>query len=216
MVDMPEIARAITILHRAEGHLRLHLPPALAHEPAASHLERALLALAGVRRAAVDRRHAKLAVHFDAYVCSPGDIARALLAAAQQAALLPAAAVGGQEVATRARARRAQGWLRLQAQAIRQRYRAAARRASTLVSAARSEVGKRSPLARVLGPELFNERAVLNLLNDITALYLIKIHWNLITQRWLRAPFAHRYEWLTILYLTYLFVRFRRQSQKGR
>lgn len=213
MAATPEIARAITVLHRAAGHLRFRLPPALAREPAAAHLEQALLALAGVRRAVVDRDHAKLAVHFDARAQAPGDIGRALLAAATQAAALPPPAA---QAAPRRRTGRAVPWLKHQAQAMRQRYARLASRARLVAGAARGELTKRSPLARVLAPEILNERAVLSLLNDITALYLIKIHWSLITQRWLRAPWAYRYEWLTIVYLTYLFVRFRRQAHKAK
>jgi hypothetical protein len=212
----PEIARAITVLHRADGHLRFRLPPALAREPAASHMEQALLKLAGVRRAVVERGHAKLAVHFDAHALAVGNLARTLAAAAQEAAMLPPVVVEAAAAAERRRPGKAVPWLKRKVQGIRQRYTVVASQARLLTAVARGELAKRSPLARVLGPEIFNERAVLNLLNDITALFLIKIHWNLITQRWLRAPWAHRYEWLTVLYLTYLFVRFRKQMQKGR
>jgi hypothetical protein len=215
-VSTPEIARAITVLHRTPDHLRFALPPALAREPAASHMEQALLKLAGVRRAVVDRGHAKLAVHFDAHTRAVGEIARALLAAAQEATMLPPAPVEGVAAVERPRPGRAVAWLKRKTRAIQQRYRTVALQARTLTAAARGELIRRSPLARVFGPELFNERAILSLLNDIAALYLIKVHWNLITQRWLRAPFAHRYEWLTIIYLTYLFVRFRKQTQKAK
>jgi hypothetical protein len=179
-------------------------------------VELALLRLAGVRRAAVDRGCAKLAVHFDAHTQTVGDIARALLAAAREAAMLPPVPLEGEAVAERTRPGKAVPWLKRKTQAVQRRYRTVALQARTLTTAARDELTRRSPLARVLGPVLFNQRTVLTHLNDITALYLIKVHWNLMRRRWLRAPFAHRYEWLTIGYLTYLFVRFRRQMQEGK
>lgn len=212
----PEIAHAITVLHRADGHLRFRLPPALAREPAGPHLRRALLRLGGVRRVAVDRGRATLAVHFDAHTQTVGDIARALQAAAREAAVLPPVPLEGGAAAERTRLGKAVPWLIRRAQAVRRRYRTVVVQARTLTTAAGDELARRSPLARALGPVLLNERTVLNTLNDITALYLIKVHWNLITQRWLRAPFAHRYEWLTIAYLTYLFVRFRKQMLNER
>lgn len=211
----PEIAHGITVLHRADGHLRFRLPRALVREPAAAHIERALLRLVGVRRAAVDRAHGKLAVHYDAHALAAGDIARALLAAAQDAAMSPPAAGGGAAPVARSQPGRAAGWLHRRLQAAHQRYLAAASRARTLWRAAHTELARRSPVARALLPQRSNERTLHNLLNDITAFYLIRAHWNLITQRWLRAPFAHRYEWLTLGYLTYLFLRFRKHAQQG-
>jgi hypothetical protein len=50
-------------------------------------------------------------------------------------------------------------------------------------------------------------------MTDVLVLYLIRVHWDRITQQWLRAPFRFRYEWLAVFYLTYLMVRAR---QRGR
>jgi len=63
-------------------------------------------------------------------------------------------------------------------------------------------------------PKGLDERTVINFLNDIAALYLVKIHWDLITKRWTQAPFTYRYEWLTVFYLVFLLVRSRKQAPK--
>lgn len=54
------------------------------------------------------------------------------------------------------------------------------------------------------------EKAVIDFLNDVLVLYLIKIHWTRITQQWLVKPFVHRYEWMAVFYLFFLLVRSRR------
>ena len=45
------------------------------------------------------------------------------------------------------------------------------------------------------------------------AFYLIKVHWELITKRWMRNPVAHADAWLAIFYLMYLLVRYRKTNK---
>ncbi|MGB5206723.1 MAG: hypothetical protein WBN76_03320, partial [Azonexus sp.] len=56
------------------------------------------------------------------------------------------------------------------------------------------------------------EKAVINFANDIVAFYLIRVHWNLITQHWIKAPLQHGNAWLTVFYLTFLLVRYRKSA----
>jgi len=56
------------------------------------------------------------------------------------------------------------------------------------------------------------EKAVISFLNDILVLFLIKLHWNDITQKWLLKPFMYRYEWMALFYLFFLLVRSRKQK----
>lgn len=58
------------------------------------------------------------------------------------------------------------------------------------------------------------ERAAINFLNDILAFYLIKVHWDLITRRWLKEPLKFANAWLTVFYLVFLLVRYRKQAPK--
>ena len=51
---------------------------------------------------------------------------------------------------------------------------------------------------------------MINFANDIVAFYLIRVHWNLITQHWIKAPLQHGSAWLTVFYLTFLLVRYRK------
>jgi hypothetical protein len=58
------------------------------------------------------------------------------------------------------------------------------------------------------------EKAITNFLNDLLAFYLIRVHWDLITQRWLREPLKYRNAWLTVFYLVFLLVRYRKAVAK--
>ena len=68
-----------------------------------------------------------------------------------------------------------------------------------------------------LQPMLANaltEKAIINFLNDIVAFYLIKVHWELISQRWLKDPVKYGNAWLTTFYLVFLLVRYRKSIAK--
>jgi hypothetical protein len=55
-----------------------------------------------------------------------------------------------------------------------------------------------------------DEDTVIHVLNDALMLYLIRLHWPLIAEQWIRRPWLHRYEWLATGYMLYLYVRSRR------
>lgn len=57
------------------------------------------------------------------------------------------------------------------------------------------------------------ESTVIEFLNDALVLFLIKLHWHMITQHWLRQPWRYRYEWMAAFYLIFLLVRSRRPKR---
>jgi hypothetical protein len=65
------------------------------------------------------------------------------------------------------------------------------------------------PLQPMLANAL-TEKAAINFLNDLVAFYLVKVHWELISQRWLKNPVKHADAWLTVFYLMFLLVRYRK------
>lgn len=223
---MSQLARQVMVLHREEGYLRFALPAALRTPPALAAIEAALLRLPGVRRAAGDARHGKLAVHFDPHACGTRQVALALDAALD--ALPPAASTpsGSARHAAEAPARTSASFALMH---LRQRavawasslgHRAQAARhllQARLVQPATDPAGEdRAPLlGRVIDPSLINERTVINFLNDVLAFYLIRTHWDLITQRWLREPLRHGNAWLAVFYLTFLLVRYRKQVARA-
>jgi hypothetical protein len=71
-----------------------------------------------------------------------------------------------------------------------------------------TKLGMKQPKSFMKDPE----KAIIDFLNDILVLFLVKLHWNDITQHWLIKPLKHRYEWMALFYMFYLLVRSRKQK----
>jgi hypothetical protein len=206
------LLRQVVVRRREPGYLRCDLPPGLGAGTAAAELRQRLEAVPGVYRVRLDPTCDKLAVRFQPAVCDAHAVARALAAglrALEAAGLTP----GCERCVREARAQsQASGW-RARALSLRpvrwarERIEALRRAATALqqVSASRFK--------HVPGVLKDPERAVHEFLTDILVLYLIRVHWERITQQWMRAPFTYRNEWLAVAYLVYLMVRARRQGR---
>jgi hypothetical protein len=51
---------------------------------------------------------------------------------------------------------------------------------------------------------------IIHFCNDLVAFYLIRQHWDRIIGQWLPRPWTYRYQWMTVVYLTFLLVRYRK------
>jgi len=71
-----------------------------------------------------------------------------------------------------------------------------------------TRLGMKKPTAFMKDPE----KTIIDFLNDILVLFLIRLHWNDITQHWLLKPLKHRYEWMALFYMFFLLVRSRKQK----
>lgn len=209
-MKVDDLARRIVVRHREAGHLRLELPTEICHAAAGAAMEAALRDVAGVYRVVFQATERRLAVHFEARLCSAADVARALRASLGS---LPAPAAGDAGPAPAAPAADPTAAAH---QALRD---AAARARRTLhelrgrVEALRQPTAPAGSLQARLQPMLANaltEKAVINFLNDLLAFYLVKAHWELISQRWLKYPVKHADAWLAVFYLMFLLVRYRR------
>jgi len=204
-MNADDLARRVFVRHREADYLRLELPGEICHATAAAAIDASLRQVGGVYRVKVHAAQRRLAVSFDSHVCTVADVARALRAClatmpdAQVAAAVeaPASAEGLSPALQDAarQARRAFGRLREQIEGLR-----------------RSRATPGSLQAR-LQPMLANaltEKAIINFLNDLVAFYLVKVHWELISQRWLKEPVKNANAWLTVFYLMFLLVRYRK------
>lgn len=206
--DLDVLARSIVLRHREDGHLRFALPAALCAEAPAIALESGLRRTLGVYRANVWRSQGKLSVYFEPHACTARDVAfalRDLLPAALRAeppASAPAAAVEAKHGETRR-------WVEARAAQLGEKVKEWRIKTGVLLGLARARA-KTEPVMR----SVLSETSVINFLNDVTAFYLIKVHWDLITGRWLREPLKFRYAWLTVFYLLFLLVRYRKQVMK--
>ena len=68
-----------------------------------------------------------------------------------------------------------------------------------------TKLGMKKPKAFIKDPE----KALVDFLNDILVIFLIRLHWKDITHQWLVKPLKHRYEWMALFYLFFLLVRSR-------
>ncbi|MDD1614053.1 MAG: hypothetical protein LUP98_05325, partial [Methylococcaceae bacterium] len=71
-----------------------------------------------------------------------------------------------------------------------------------------TRLGMKKPKAFMKDPE----KAIIDFLNDILVLFLIRLHWNDITQNWLVKPLKYRYEWMALFYMFFLLVRSRKKK----
>lgn len=191
-------AAAIHVLHRDIGYLRLRLPPALRTPAVGATIENALRTLAGVQRVTLLAAEGKLAVRFDPQRCSAGAVAlrlKSVLADLPAATLADAPEMGPTAAAHTAAITEPAEPAHLGARLDQLRDRvthAMPERFQPIVASA------------------FTEKAVTNFFNDIVAFYLIRTHWDLITKFWLKNPLKYGNAWLTVFYLVFLLVRYRK------
>jgi hypothetical protein len=201
------IQRQIVLRYRDEGYVRFALPSLLCAKTIAESICGRLLAIEGIYQVNLSRRNKKLSVHFQETICSFHKLAKDLYqliadlekndAFQPQASLLPKRKWETGEKIKNIKAAR---W-------IEEKY----TEAKETVQAARvlGKLGLKKPKAFVKDPET----TIINFLNDILVLYVIKVHWNRITQQWIPHPIQYRYEWTAAFYLMYLLMRSRRPKK---
>ena len=200
MSHAAELANRIQVIHRETGFLRLELPPELCGEAAAAAIEAGLSGQPGLRSAAVDRKIRRISLRYDASVVSTAQVARLLFGlldglpqekpAAEPAEPETVAAPDAEGGLFEPVLKRAREWL------------------APADVPADSLQGKLQP---VLASAL-TEKAIINFFNDLVAFYLVKAHWDLITKRWIKQPLAYSNAWMTIFYLVFLLVRYRKSN----
>lgn len=195
--------RAMAVRYRAEGHVRFDLPEPLCTPEAAAVLTGGLEVIEGVYRVHVFTGAGKLSIRWFEDVCPLADIVRVLAGLVAEAVDLDREppAPGEEPVAA--------GWLdRLKAcapvQAVRRRYDDLRAKAEVVRQIVAIKTGKPIPG----GVDV--QEWLIHFCNDLVAFYLIRQHWDRIIGQWLPRPWAHRYQWLTVVYLTFLLVRYRK------
>jgi hypothetical protein len=201
------LARQIVVRYRGEGHVRFAIPAALCDEPYAQVLEDSLRGLEGVYRVTLYRRQGKLSVFYDHHACGLHAVARCL-----QAALTgPAAKLQRAETIARVTRRlhvaRPLQWLKAKREQARARIDGIRSQTSLLSRIAALNLHNQ-PMLR----SMFSEKAVINFFNDLVVFFLIKVHWEMITQKWLKHPVKYRNAWFAMFYLVFLLVRFRKKA----
>lgn len=200
------IQKEFVVRYRGEGHVRFHIPARATQVEIAERITDQVSAIAGVYAVNVFRRSGKLVIRYDEGVCSFIELAKqlhAILGALEQQGWFAPKVVAGVSQKPLLGLKH-----KLEHSAVGRWFGDKVTAAKETAHAAKI-IGKMS----TQGPKaLFKdpEKAMIDFLNDILVLYLIKVHWNRITQQWLVKPFVYRYEWLATFYLFFLLVRSRR------
>ena len=182
---------SIEVLHRDTGYLRLRLPARFRTAAAGAALESGLKSLAGVQRVTWLTTEGKLAVRFDPHACAHADVARRVKS--QLAGLPQPEMTADAAMAVALPAEPAPQNLASRIEDLRERLIAAA-------------PGRFRPMVE----SATTEKAVTNFFNDIVAFYLIRVHWDLIVNRWIKEPAKYGNAWMTVFYLVFLLVRYRK------
>lgn len=204
-----QLWQAMRVRHRSGGHVRFDLPEPLRTREAAMVLEDGLGRIEGVYRVHVFLGAGKLSIRTMEDVCPLPVLAKALADLVVQIVDMDMAAptpsvpmvVEGELVQP--------GWLdRVKASApihaIRQRYDDLKAKIDVVSKIVAIKTGKPVPG----GVDV--QEWLIHFCNDLVAFYLIRQHWDRIIGQWLPRPWAHRYQWMTVVYLTFLLVRYRK------
>lgn len=200
---------AMTVRYRSDGHIRFDLPEDLRTPEAALMLQDGLGRLEGVYRVHVFLGAGKLSIRYMEDVCGIADIARALAALVTEAVDMDAAAPSPAVPTVIEGEGTPPGWLdRIKAsaplRAVRQRYDDLKAKIDVVTRIVAIKTGKPVPG----GVDV--QEWLIHFCNDLVAFYLIRQHWDRIIGQWLPRPWAHRYQWMTVVYLTFLLVRYRK------
>ncbi|MEW5726392.1 MAG: hypothetical protein AB1918_01060 [Pseudomonadota bacterium] len=204
--------RDVVVRRRGPGHLRFDLPTSLVTPSAAATIEAGLRRVDGVYRVTVFAGMGKLSVRWSEPVCGQADVVRALAAAvATVADEIGDRPVADSPLAVPAPSQARPGFLaRIKGSRtvlrLRERYDEMKTRVDAVNHLIALKTGRASPL-----PFDAKEWAI-HFVNDLVAFYLIRVHWERITRQWLPSPWTYRYQWMAVIYLTFLLVRHRKST----
>lgn len=185
----------ISLRYRGPGHVRFQVPASLCAPVARRHIDTGLREIEGVYRVDCYPGQQKFSIRFIESVCSLENLSVSLYRLADEAnTAVPVAsccAAVDQAVTASPSTQRGAGlapahWIRDKLSGV-------------------GGAGSALPWLK--------ESTVVEFLNDALVLFLIKLHWHMITQHWLRQPWLYRYEWMASFYLIFLLVRSRRPKK---
>ena len=201
------IQKEFVLRYRVDGHVRFQLPARICHVDVAKAVTDGISGIDGVYRVNLYRSQQKLSIRFNESVCDFKSLAKQLfqlLADLEKTGALKPKPVSKSTLwKEKAKSRlddfKATRWAKEKFGDAKETVQAA------------KVIGKLSmkkPTAFMKDPE----KTIIDFLNDILVLFLIRLHWNDITQHWLVKPLKHRYEWMALFYMFFLLVRSRKQK----
>jgi len=201
------IQKEFVLRYRVDGHVRFQIPAQICNADGAKAVSDGIYGIDGVHRVNLYRSQQKLSIRFNESVCDFKSLAKQLfdlLADLEKKGDLKPKPVSKSALwKEKARSKlddfKATRWAK-------EKF----GDAKETVQAAKviTRLGMKKPKAFMKDPE----KTIIDFLNDILVLFLVRLHWNDITQHWLVKPFKHRYEWMALFYMFFLLVRSRKQK----
>ncbi len=210
MVAM-SIQKEFIVRYRAEGHVRFEIPEQLCDKAVAEIVASGILGIDGVYKVDLFRRQKKLSIRYQSVVCDFAELATHIfqfLAELDEKGLLVAQVVAdvnfekqtAWDLKAKVKSWKASRW-------VAKKYGDAKETAQAAKIIAK--IGFKKPKSFIKDPE----KALIDFLNDVLVLYLIKLHWTRITQEWLVKPWLFKSQWAAVFYLFYLLVRSRKPAK---
>lgn len=202
------IQKQFVLRLREEGHLRFQIPAQFCSPAVAKALTDALSALDGVYRVRVYSSQKKLSIRYQETVCDFHTLAKSLfriVADLEKAMLLDQQREASNKAISK-------GQEKLKNLTVSKWFSQKYEDTKETLQAAKilTKVGLKQ--RKPLGSD--PEKAVIDFLNDVLVLFLIRLHWDHITKSWIPNPIKYRYEWMAVFYMIYLLMRSRRPKPK--
>jgi hypothetical protein len=201
------IQKEFVLRYKEDGHVRFQVPARICNTDVAKAVTDGISGIDGVYRVNLYRGQQKLSIRFNETVCDFKSVAKQLsdllTDLEKKGALKPKpvskSTLWKEKAKTKLDDFKATRWAK-------EKF----GDAKETVQAAKviTRLGMKKPTAFMKDPE----KTIIDFLNDILVLFLIKLHWNDITQHWLLKPLKYRYEWMALFYMFFLLVRSRKQK----
>lgn len=207
------IQKKIIVRYRAEGHVRFEIPEQICELKTAKIFTRRALELEGVYRVDLFRKQKKLSIRYHDVVCDFSQLAAALFKLikeleAEGLFLLqviedtpPLEQKNDWDLKNKVKQWSVSKWVVDKYGDVKDTAKAA-----KIIA----KIGIKKQKTFIKNPE----QAIVDFLNDVLVLYLIRLHWVRITQEWLVRPWAFKSQWAAVFYLFYLLVRSRKPAKK--
>ena len=203
------IQKQCVLRHRAEGHVRFQLPTELCKKGVAENVATKIKAIDGVYRVNFYARQGKVSIRFQETVCDFTQLVKQLFELFAELEKSGALIVQAEKKPTAMGKFTAKVSEKADKFAVTRWFKAKTIEAKETLHAAKiiTKLAIKKPNTLIKDPE----KAVIDFLNDILVLFLIRLHWDHITKLWLINPFRYRYEWLATFYMFFLLIRSRKK-----
>jgi hypothetical protein len=181
--------KSITVRYRSNGHLRFDVPSRFLKGKNGLALRKGLERVQGVYRVNLDPR-GKLSIRFFDDLCDVTTVAHALDKTLSEIERNPPSA----QALSIADELHDSAWIQRLFGESKETLSAARIIFSRLLNRGENVSGE--------SPKL-----VVDFFTDVLVLWLIKSHWHLIMDHWLKRPWTYRYQWSAAVYMIFLLVR---------